>query len=89
MRDNLILSYGTIDEDDLCSDMVGGLFEGYSDLEERGVLVWSDPWCVGGWEVTQGFCNKWGGLLRGCYDFVEVSNRWRALRGEEKLDVVI
>lgn len=41
MRDNLILMKGSYDHDDLCSDMVGGLFEGFNECENRGILVWS------------------------------------------------
>lgn len=33
MRDNMILMEGDYDHDDLCTDMVGGLFEGFNDRE--------------------------------------------------------
>jgi len=41
MRDNFIIAQaqGRLDEDDLCEDLVGGLFEGYgesNDQESRG-----------------------------------------------------
>ena len=31
LRDNMILMEGCYDHDDLCTDMVGGLFEGFND----------------------------------------------------------
>jgi hypothetical protein len=40
---------------------------------------------TGGWEVTEGFLRKWGFLLEGCDELIESTNRWRALRGEERL----
>ena len=89
MRDNLILMKGSYDHDDLCSDMVGGLFEGFNECENRGILVWSEPWCAEGWEVTEGFARKWGRLLRGCGELIESTNRWRGLRGEEPLVVEV
>jgi hypothetical protein len=33
MRDNMILMVGSYDNDDLCDDMIGGLFEGYNDCK--------------------------------------------------------
>ncbi|TAQ88727.1 hypothetical protein B7494_g2944 [Chlorociboria aeruginascens] len=52
-RDNLILAVGTFDEDELWSDTIGGLFEGFpaSEVEYRGVVIWDPPWDVKGWEI--------------------------------------
>ena len=85
MRDNLIRNYGRFDEDDLCCDMLGGLYEGFNDVERRGMIAWNDPWCPDGWEVTEGFARKWGYLLKGCSQLILSTNRWRAQRGEEPL----
>ena len=85
MRDNLITYQDELDTDDLCCDVVGGLYEGYNDLEKRGLLVWSDPWTPDGWEVTEGFVGKWGFLLKGCDDLLHATNRWRTMRGEDRL----
>lgn len=87
MRDNAIMLEGTIDHDDLCSDVIGGLYEGYkdTDIEKNGMLVWSDPWDVTGWELTDGFVKKWGFLVHGCQDMIEATNKWRAARAEEPL----
>ena len=41
-RDNFILMTGSYDHDDLCSDMVGGLYEGYNDCKsELKSPVWA------------------------------------------------
>ncbi|KAL7925903.1 hypothetical protein ACQKWADRAFT_283373 [Trichoderma austrokoningii] len=60
-----------------------------SSTPEVGILSWSDPWDISGWEVTERFCTRWGFLLQGCPDVVESANRWRALRGEDPLVVEI
>lgn len=87
MRDNLILLAGTYDSDDLCYDLGQALYEGFDDVDRRGFVVWGDPWLMSGWEVTEGFVGKWGFLLKGCPDVVEAANRWREVRGEERLVV--
>lgn len=84
-RDNMILAAATYDQDDMCVDIVGGLWEGFSDNDRRGLIAWSDPWDVNGWEVSEGFWGKWGWLLKGCNEVMEATNRWRALRGDEPL----
>lgn len=86
-RDNLILAttQELYDADDFCNDMCGGLWEGYNDCERRGFLVWGEPWRVESWEVSEGFARKWGGLLRGCEEMMGATNRWRELRGEERI----
>lgn len=88
-RDNLIRYQSVYDEDDFCDDLLGGLYEGYNDIENRGCLVWGEPWMVDSWEFTQGFVDKWGFLMKGCEDLVSSSNRWRESRGEDRLVVKI
>jgi Domain of unknown function (DUF3425) len=90
-RDNLIRAVGSFDEDDLCNDTVGGLWDGFPDSEcmERGVIAWSPPWDVSGWEISEGFWLKWGWALRGCGEVLEATNRWRMLRGEDALVVEV
>ncbi|TFB02103.1 hypothetical protein CCMA1212_005960 [Trichoderma ghanense] len=58
-----------------------------SSSAETGILSWSDPWEITGWEFTEKFVTKWGFLLQGCPDVVAAANNWRALRGEEPLVV--
>ena len=89
MRDNMILQAAAIDHDALCEDVLGGLYEGYDDCESRGVLVWGDPWVEEAWEVTEGFIEKWGSLLKGCVVLMESTNRRREARGEDRLVIEI
>ncbi|KAI1322768.1 hypothetical protein F5Y16DRAFT_404102 [Xylariaceae sp. FL0255] len=86
-RDTLIRATGTFDEDDLWADCIGGLYEGFPDDEmgRRGIVAWSPPWDISGWEMSEGFLKKWGWLFRDFPGFLESTNRWRAKRGEEPL----
>ncbi|KAH7136941.1 hypothetical protein B0J13DRAFT_609758 [Dactylonectria estremocensis] len=84
-RDNLILNQHLYDGDDLCDDLVGGLYEGFDDVNVRGMMLWGDPWFEDGWEMSEGFVNKWGFLLKGCKRMVESTDRWRERRGEGRL----
>jgi hypothetical protein len=83
-RDRLIRAVGTFDEDELWEDCIGGLFEGFPDdeIKQRGLIAWSRPWDVAGWEMSEGFVRKWGWLVRGVPEMLEATNRWRGLRGE-------
>lgn len=89
LRDNLIREQGKYDEDELCEDVCGGLYEGYDDCEARGLLVWSSPWEVGSWEISVGFGERWGWLLAGCEEMWRATDRWREGRGEEALVRVV
>jgi hypothetical protein len=86
-RDNLILATGTFNENELWSDCIGGLFDGFpaDEIERRGVIAWNPPWDVSGWEVSEGFLKRWGWSMKGCEDVVQESNRWRRKRGERPL----
>ncbi|KAL9077058.1 MAG: hypothetical protein Q9157_003506 [Trypethelium eluteriae] len=87
-RDNLIRLSGTYDEDDLWSDTIGGLFEGFSgdESQRRGVIAWNPAWNIGGWEMGEGFWWKWGWTMSGCEGVLEATNRWRRMRGEMPLE---
>ncbi|KAI1266264.1 hypothetical protein F5Y18DRAFT_435184 [Xylariaceae sp. FL1019] len=90
LRDNRIISYaGMIDEDKFCEEALGGLYEGYNDIENKGLVLWGEPWCETAWEITQGFADSWAFLLRGCHEMIEASNRHRAARGEGRLLIEI
>lgn len=84
-----MLTFHEIDEHDLCRDLCGGLCEDCNDLDEKGMLVWNDPWNASGWEITEGFARKWGFLLKGCHELVEASNKWRKLRNEDRLIIEV
>lgn len=85
MRNNLLLNIGKFDEDELCVDVAGGLWEGFDKVEQTGLIVWGEPWSETGWEMSEGFATKWSFLLKGCHALVESTNRWRESRGEERL----
>jgi hypothetical protein len=86
-RDRLIRAAGTFDEDELWADCIGGLYEGFPDdeIERRGIIAWSPPWDIAGWEMSEGFLRKWGWLFNGLPGALEATNRWRIERGEEPL----
>ncbi|KAI0502716.1 hypothetical protein F5B22DRAFT_640685 [Xylaria bambusicola] len=85
VRDRLIQAAGTFDEDDLWADCIGGLYEGFPDdeVERRGMIAWSPPWDITGWEMSEGFVKKWGWLVQGLPGPLEATNRWRMERGED------
>lgn len=85
LRDNLIMASGTYDEDALCLDLLGGLFYSHHQAENEGLMVWTDPFNVAGWEMTEGFVRKWGFLLKGCQEMFDATNYWRRMRQEDPL----
>ncbi|KAI0469210.1 hypothetical protein F4859DRAFT_137584 [Xylaria cf. heliscus] len=87
LRDNIISYESFVDEDEFCADVMGGLYEGFNDIEMNGLLVWGEPWSETGWEVSQGFARKWGFLLKGCDTLIEATNKYREARGEDRLVV--
>ncbi|RYC62546.1 hypothetical protein CHU98_g3650 [Xylaria longipes] len=89
LRDNIISYQNLMDEEEFCVDVLGGLFEGFNNIEVNGLLVWGEPWSETGWEVTPGFAKKWGYLLKGCDTLIEATNQYRAARGEDRLVIEI
>ncbi|GAP83914.1 hypothetical protein SAMD00023353_0503340 [Rosellinia necatrix] len=89
LRDNILSYESFISEDDFCGDTMGGLFEGFNDIELNGMLLWGEPSSETGWEVTPGFAKRWGFLLRGCDALIEATNRYREARGEDRLVIEI
>jgi len=87
LRDNvlqIVEEGGTADEDELCEDVVGvGKLQASGG--GPGLILWGEPWEVGSWEVGMGFWRKWGSVLGDCWELVEATNRWREVRGEERL----
>jgi hypothetical protein len=89
LRDSLILLTEQYSSQDFCFDLGQGLYEGFDDVERRGLLVWGNPWSRLEWEFSEGFLRKWGFLLKGCSNIIETTNYWRELRGEEALPIDI
>ncbi|KAH8688971.1 hypothetical protein BGW36DRAFT_442097 [Talaromyces proteolyticus] len=85
VRDRLIRASSTFDEDELWADCIGGLYEGFPDdeIQRRGIIAWSPPWDITGWEMSEGFLRKWGWFFEGLPRALEATNRWRMERGEE------
>ena len=85
MRDNALRLMNEIDQVELMLDLVGRVCQGQNTAEDASILVWNDPWCPEGWEMTPGFAMKWGQLVKGCSRLLESTNRHRARRGEVPL----
>jgi hypothetical protein len=84
-RDNFLLALdaGTLDEDELCMEL---LDIGSANLGDKpALIVWGDSSDFRGWEVNVPFLKKWGWLLRGCPELIQGTNRWRMTRGEKEL----
>jgi hypothetical protein len=52
---------------------------------EMGLIAWSDPWDINGWEITEQFARKWRWLMEGRFEVFSSTNKWRTARGEEPL----
>lgn len=90
IRDNLILANGVFDADRLWLDVVGGLFEGIDDdSEASGVMLWETPWTWQGWELTEGFIERWGWMLQGCKEVLDETNRRRQERDEDRITMTL
>lgn len=88
IRDNLLRAQGTYDPHDLAAD-VFDTGDPERSIERNGLVVWGDPWCGEGWEVSEGFARKWGWALEGCGDVLTATDSWREKRGERRLEEVL
>lgn len=86
-RDNMLhaLAVGSIDEDELCYDMVEVDGPVPSIGSKPSIIVWGESWDMKSWEASVPFLVKWGWLLRGCDELIESTNHWRQKRGEKRL----
>lgn len=91
LRDNMIRAAGTFDDGELCRDTIGGLYEGFADseIEHRGIVMWSPPWLPSSWEISEGFARKWGWTMKGCQEIVDATNRRRRERGQDPIMVEV
>ena len=55
--------------------------------KQRGFLVWGEPWRTSSWEMSEGYVEKWGWMLKGCHELLRSTNRYREQRGEDRLVV--
>jgi hypothetical protein len=89
LRDNILGRLGTLDDDELCDDLLGGMEQGLNEIQERGIILWGDPWSQDAWELSEGLAKKWAFLFKDCNALVNSTNKWRAARGENALVVEI
>ncbi|KAI1375040.1 hypothetical protein F4677DRAFT_424434 [Hypoxylon crocopeplum] len=87
MRDNAIIAMGTFTREDVEENVTSSISGKPTLLEMNGILAWDEPWRVDGWELTEEFIKSWPFLVKGCWQMLESTNRWRAIRGEEPLVV--
>ncbi|KAM0444930.1 hypothetical protein ACHAQK_002465 [Fusarium lateritium] len=83
-RDNMIraVDAGLLDDDDLCQDIAEA---NLGNVQKPSLIVWGDASVPHSWEASPWFVRKWGWLLQGCPEMLEVTNRWRQSRGERLL----
>ncbi|KAM0245273.1 hypothetical protein ACHAP5_005502 [Fusarium lateritium] len=83
-RDNMIraVDAGLLDDDDLCQDVAEANLD---NVQKPSLIVWGDASVPHSWEASPWFVRKWGWLLQGCPEMLEVTNRWRQSRGEKLL----
>jgi hypothetical protein len=61
-------------------------FQSQDAPNNKGLIVWGEPWDAGSWEVTEGFLVNWGWMFRDCYEEVlRATNHWRSMRAEKPL----
>ncbi|KAF2175945.1 hypothetical protein K469DRAFT_608968, partial [Zopfia rhizophila CBS 207.26] len=89
LRDNSLRNQDSLNADALCDDFLGGMYEGVSEVESRGMILWGGPWPEDGWEISEDFARKWSFLLGGCGDLIGSTNGWREAKGEERLVVEV
>lgn len=82
MRDNILRKGEDFDDGPLCLELVE-----FCDVphERTGLVVWGEPWDPSGWEVSEPFLKNRRWVLEGCWELLQSTNHWRALRGEEPL----
>ncbi|KXH63594.1 hypothetical protein CSAL01_09460 [Colletotrichum salicis] len=84
LRDNVLLGVagGSLDDDNLCADILEVKDEDLSD--KPSLIVWGEPSDWKAWEANENFFEKWGFLVKGCPELLEATNSWRVKRGEER-----
>ncbi|RAH58400.1 hypothetical protein BO85DRAFT_468117 [Aspergillus piperis CBS 112811] len=84
MRDRLIVAAatGSLDEDELCRDLMA-----FWDTRNSGatLVVWGVPWDPRNWEVTEAFLGKWRWVVLGLGGLRRSTDYWRGRRGEGRL----
>ncbi|KAJ5117438.1 hypothetical protein N7448_011070 [Penicillium atrosanguineum] len=55
----------------------------------KGLVVWGEAYNKDSWEATPGFLRKWAWVVENCEELIEISNRWRKIRGEEPIQASV
>jgi len=71
MRDNPLRAADIYDEYAPCNDPVD-----FCDItdENKGLIVWREPWDPAGWEVSDVFVSTWKWVVEGCDELIQVTN---------------
>ncbi|CAH0052435.1 unnamed protein product [Clonostachys solani] len=87
LRNNLLreVDAGTVDDDDLCCDLMDISDSDPNLINRPAMIVWGQASDDKVWEVNAAFLRKWGFLVKGCPDIIASTNSWRAKRGEGPL----
>ncbi|KAG7112818.1 hypothetical protein HYQ44_009169 [Verticillium longisporum] len=86
LRQIMLFGEDSIDEDDLCRDIVqGAVGADVAVTDAATLLVWGASWDPMGWEATVPFLRKWAWLFAGSTDILASTNYWRRQRGETQL----
>ncbi|KAM0532311.1 hypothetical protein ACHAP0_005754 [Verticillium nonalfalfae] len=86
LRHIMLFGEDSIDEDDLCRDIVqGAVGADVAVTDAATLLVWGESWDPMGWEATVPFLRKWAWLFAGSTDILASTNYWRRQRGETQL----
>lgn len=48
LRDNIPRDQDNLDSDALCDDFLGGMYKGLSEVQDRGMILWGEPWSEDG-----------------------------------------
>lgn len=76
---------GTVDDDDLCCDLMDISDSDPNLVNRPEMIVWGQASDDGVWEVNAAYLRKWGFLVKDCPGIIASTNSWRAKRGEGPL----
>jgi len=87
MRDNILrgIQAGERVEDEICDALVCD-FLNLEANSTASLVIWGNSWEMDHWEFSPDFFGKWGVLLKGCPEVLGATNRWRAKRGEPRIE---
>ncbi|KEF54972.1 uncharacterized protein A1O9_08624 [Exophiala aquamarina CBS 119918] len=55
--------------------------------ENKGLIIWGNPECIGSWEVSEGFARKWGWMIKeGCGELLRATDSHRQARSDDPIE---